>query len=79
MSWLSSRWISLASSPRRLDWSISRNTTTNYVGTTNNVPLILRGNNTERIRTETAETVINEDTQNYDFKIKRTWETEMFL
>lgn len=81
--WEGTRWISLAGSPGGLDWSLSGNTgtnpLTNYVGTTDNVPLILRANSIERIRMGTAETVINEDAQNYDFRVEGTGETEMFF
>lgn len=81
--WDGTRWISLAGSPGGLDWSLSGNTgtnpATNYVGTTDNVPLILRANSIERIRMGTAETVINEDAQNYDFRVESVNETEMFL
>jgi hypothetical protein len=81
--WNGTRWISLAGSPGGLDWSLSGNTgtnpATNYVGTTDNVPLILRANSIERIRMGTAETVINEDAQNYDFRVEGTGETEMFF
>lgn len=81
--WEGARWISLAGSPGGLDWSLSGNTgtnpATNYVGTTDNVPLILRANSIERIRMGTAETVINEDAQNYNFRVEGTGETEMFF
>lgn len=81
--WEGARWISLAGSPGGLDWSLSGNTgtnpATNYVGTTDNVPLILRANSIERIRMGTAETVINEDAQNYDFRVEGTGEPEMFF
>lgn len=81
--WDGTRWISLAGSPGGLDWSLSGNTgtnpATNYVGTTDNVPLILRANSIERIRMGTAETVINEDAQNYDFRVEGTDEPEMFF
>lgn len=81
--WDGTRWISLAGSPGGLDWSLSGNTgtnpATNYVGTTDNVPLILRANSIERIRMGTAETVVNEDAQNYDFRVEGTGETEMFF
>lgn len=81
--WDGTRWVSLAGSPGGLDWSLSGNTgtnpATNYVGTTDNVPLILRANSIERIRMGTTETVINEDAQNYDFRVEGTGETEMFF
>lgn len=81
--WEGARWISLAGSPGGLDWSLSGNTgtnpATNYVGTTDNVPLILRANSIERIRMGTAETVINEDAQNYNFRVEGTGETQMFF
>ncbi|MFN7014977.1 MAG: hypothetical protein ACK4ON_11985, partial [Bacteroidia bacterium] len=81
--WDGTRWISLAGSPGGLDWSLSGNTgtnpATNYVGTTDNVPLILRANSIERIRMGTSETVINEDAQNYDFRVEGTGEPEMFF
>ncbi len=81
--WEGTKWISLAGSPGGLDWSLSGNTgtnpATNYVGTTDNVPLILRANSIERVRMGTAETVINEDAQNYDFRVEGTGEPEMFF
>lgn len=81
--WDGTRWISLAGSPGGLDWSLSGNTgtnpATNYVGTTDNVPLILRANSIERIRMGTSETVVNEDAQNYDFRVEGTGEPEMFF
>ena len=81
--WEGTKWISLAGSPGGLDWSLSGNTgtnpATNYVGTTDNVPLILRANSVERIRMGTAETVVNEDAQNYDFRVEGTGEPEMFF
>jgi len=81
--WEGTRWISLAGSPGGLDWSLSGNTgtnpATNYVGTTDNVPLILRANSIERIRMGTAETVINEAAQDYDFRVESLNETEMFF
>jgi hypothetical protein len=81
--WEGTRWISLAGSPGGLDWSLSGNTgtnpATNYVGTTDNVPLILRANSIERIRMGTVETVVNEAAQNYDFRVEGTAETEMFF
>jgi hypothetical protein len=81
--WDGTRWISLAGSPGGLDWSLSGNTgtnpATNYVGTTDNVPLILRANSIERIRMGTAETVVNEAAQNYDFRVEGTSEPEMFF
>lgn len=81
--WDGTRWISLAGSPGGLDWSLSGNTgtnpATNYVGTTDNVPLILRANSIERIRMGTTETVVNEDAQDYDFRVEGTGEPEMFF
>lgn len=81
--WEGTRWISLAGSPGGLDWSLSGNTgtnpATNYVGTTDNVPLILRANSIERIRMGTAETVVNEDAQNYNFRVEGTGEPQMFF
>lgn len=81
--WDGARWISLAGSPGGLDWSLSGNTgtnpATNYVGTTDNVPLILRANSIERIRMGTTETVVNEDSQNYDFRVEGIGEPEMFF
>lgn len=81
--WDGTRWISLAGSPGGLDWSLSGNTgtnpATNYVGTTDNVPLILRANSIERIRMGTAETVVNEDAQNYNFRVEGTGAPEMFF
>ncbi|CAM4407712.1 hypothetical protein [Flavobacterium terrigena] len=80
--WEGSKWISLAGSPGGLDWSLSGNTgtnpATNYVGTTDNVPLILRANSIERIRMGTTETVVNEDAQNYNFRVEGTGESQMF-
>ncbi|SEP80378.1 hypothetical protein SAMN05444005_102346 [Flavobacterium urocaniciphilum] len=81
--WDGTKWISLAGSPGGLDWSLSGNTgtnpATNYVGTTDNVPLILRANSIERIRMGTTETVVNEDAQNYNFRVEGTGESQMFF
>lgn len=81
--WDSTRWVAFAGSPGGFDWSLKGNSGTNngtdFLGTTDPEPLVIKVNNTERIRMGTAETVINEDAQNYDFRVEGTGETEMFF
>ena len=81
--WNGSRWVAFAGSPGGFDWSLKGNSGTNngtdFLGTTDPEPLVIKVNSTERIRMGTAETVINEDAQNYDFRVEGTGETEMFF
>ncbi|WP_375238971.1 hypothetical protein [Aurantibacter sp.] len=81
--WNGSRWIAFAGSPGGLDWALKGNSGTNngtdFLGTTDNEPLILKANSIERIRMGTSETVINEDAVNYDFRVEGTGESEMFF
>lgn len=52
--WNGARWVAFAGSPGGLDWSLTGNTgtapATNFIGTTDNVELRFRTNNTERLR-----------------------------
>ena len=81
--WNGTRWVAFAGSPGGFDWSLKGNSGTNngtdFLGTTDPEPLVIKVNNTERIRMGTSETVINEDAQNYDFRVEGTGETEMFF
>lgn len=81
--WNGSRWISFAGSPGGLDWSLQGNSGTNngtdFLGTTDAEPLVVKVNNIERIRMGTTETVVNEDAQNYDFRVEGTNETHMLF
>ena len=81
--WTGTRWVAFAGSPGGFDWSLKGNSGTNngtdFLGTTDTEPLVIKVNSTERIRMGTAETVINEDAQNYDFRVEGTGETEMFF
>ncbi|PSG90055.1 autotransporter outer membrane beta-barrel domain-containing protein [Aurantibacter aestuarii] len=81
--WNGVRWVAFAGSPGGFDWSLKGNSGTNngtdFLGTTDPEPLVIKVNNTERIRMGTAETVINEDAQNYDFRVEGTGEQEMFF
>jgi len=81
--WDGSRWVAFAGSPGGFDWSLKGNSGTNngtdFLGTTDPEPLVIKVNNTERIRMGTTETVINEDAQNYNFRVEGTGETEMFF
>lgn len=81
--WDGSRWVAFSGSPGGFDWSLKGNSGTNdgtdFLGTTDAEPLVIKVNSTERIRMGTAETVINEDAQNYDFRVEGTGETEMFF
>jgi len=81
--WDGVRWISFAGSPGGLDWSLKGNSGTNngtdFLGTTDAQPLVIKVNSIERIRMGTAETVVNEDAQNYNFRVEGVGETEMFF
>lgn len=81
--WNGSRWISFAGSPGGLDWTLKGNSGTNagtdYLGTNDVQDLVLKANNTERIRMGTTETVVNDNAQNYNFRVESTSETQMFF
>ena len=81
--WTGTRWVAFAGSPGGFDWSLKGNSGTNngtdFLGTTDPEPLVIKVNNTERIKMGTSETVINEDAQDYDFRVEGTGETELFF
>lgn len=81
--WNGTRWVAFAGSPGGFDWSLKGNSGTNngtdFLGTTDPEPLVIKVNSTERIRMGTSETVVNEDAQNYDFRVEGTGEPEMFF
>lgn len=81
--WDGSRWVAFAGSPGGFDWALKGNSGTNngtdFLGTTDPEPLVIKVNSIERMRMGTAETVVNEDAQNYDFRIEGVGETHMFF
>ncbi len=81
--WDGSRWVAFAGSPGGFDWALKGNSGTNngtdFLGTTDAEPLVVKVNNIERMRMGTTETVVNEDAQNYDFRVEGTGETHMFF
>lgn len=81
--WDGSRWVAFAGSPGGFDWALKGNSGTNngtdFLGTTDPEPLVIKVNSIERMRMGTAETVVNEDAQNYDFRVEGTGETHMFF
>lgn len=81
--WDGSRWVAFAGSPGGFDWALKGNSGTNngtdFLGTTDPEPLVVKVNSIERMRMGTSETVVNEDAQNYDFRVEGTGETEMFF
>ncbi len=80
--WNGTRWIAFAGSPGGLDWALKGNSGTNngtdFLGTTDAEPLVVKVNSIERMRMGTTETVINEDAQNYNFRVEGTGEPQMF-
>lgn len=81
--WDGTRWVAFAGSPGGFDWSLKGNSGTNngtdFLGTTDPEPLVVKVNSIERMRMGTTETVVNEDAQNYDFRVEGTGETHMFF
>jgi len=81
--WDGARWVAFAGSPGGFDWSLKGNSGTNngtdFLGTTDPEPLVVKVNSIERMRMGTTETVVNEDAQDYDFRVEGTGETEMFF
>ncbi|MFD0963543.1 hypothetical protein [Pseudofulvibacter geojedonensis] len=81
--WDGTRWVAFAGSPGGFDWALKGNSGTNngtdFLGTTDAEPLVVKVNNIERMRMGTTETVVNEDAQNYDFRVEGTGETHMFF
>lgn len=81
--WNGTRWVAFAGSPGGLDWSLKGNSGTNngtdFLGTTDAQPLVVKVNSIERMRMGTTETVVNEDAQNYNFRIESTVEPQMFF
>ena len=81
--WDGTRWVAFAGSPGGFDWALKGNSGTNngtdFLGTTDPEPLVVKVNSIERMRMGTTETVVNEDAQNYDFRVEGTNETNMFF
>lgn len=81
--WNGTRWVAFAGSPGGLDWALKGNSGTNngtdFLGTTDAEPLVVKVNNIERMRMGTTETVVNEDAQNYNFRVEGTGEPQMFF
>lgn len=81
--WDGSRWVAFAGSPGGFDWALKGNSGTNngtdFLGTTDPEPLVVKVNSIERMRMGTSETVVNEDAQNYNFRVEGTGETHMFF
>jgi hypothetical protein len=81
--WSGTRWISFAGSPGGLDWSLLGNAGTNagtdFLGTIDNQALVLKANSIERIRMGTTETAVNDNAQNYNFRVESTVEPQMFF
>jgi len=81
--WDGSRWVAFAGSPGGFDWALKGNSGTNngtdFLGTTDPEPLVVKVNSIERMRMGTTETVVNEDAQNYNFRVEGTGETHMFF
>lgn len=69
--WNGSKWVRLDG---ERDWKLVGNagTTagTNFIGTTDAQDVVIKANNIERARIGTTETVINEDSNDYDFRIE---------
>ena len=80
--WDGTRWIAFAGSPGGLDWTLKGNGGTNagtdFLGTTDAQDLVLKANSIERIRMGTAETVVNDNAQNYNFRVESINEQQMF-
>lgn len=81
--WDGSRWVAFAGSPGGFDWALKGNSGTNngtdFLGTTDPEPLVVKVNSIERMRMGTTETVVNEDAQNYDFRVEGVSETNLFF
>lgn len=81
--WDGSRWVAFAGSPGGFDWALKGNSGTNngtdFLGTTDPEPLVIKVNSIERMRMGTTETVVNEDAQNYNFRVEGVTETNLFF
>ncbi|NQY28435.1 MAG: hypothetical protein HRT69_03080 [Flavobacteriaceae bacterium] len=75
-------WIRLGGSVSA-DWSLTGNGSTtpgtNYVGTSDDVDLYISRNGTDQIRLTTTELVINENSDDRDFRIESNNNTALFL
>lgn len=65
------------------DWTITGNTgtnaTTNFIGTTDAVDVVMRSNNTEHFRVGQNEIAANDNSLDFDFRIESEDVREMFL
>ncbi|MBV1923887.1 MAG: tail fiber domain-containing protein [Flavobacteriaceae bacterium] len=65
------------------DWKTTGNASTtagtNFVGTTDDIDLVVKRNNIESIRFQAAETVVNEDNLDIDFRVETELESELFF
>jgi len=80
--WDGSQWIAMGGTNGK-DWALEGNagTTagTNFIGTTDAQDLILKVNSVEKIRVGATETVVNEDSNDYDFRVESNLEENLFL
>lgn len=76
-------WIRLGGGATSNDWTITGNAgtnpVTNFVGTTDAQDLVLRSNNTERLRLGTTEAVVNEGGNDNDFRVETDTDNDFFF
>ncbi|MCF6306538.1 MAG: hypothetical protein L3J09_01135 [Flavobacteriaceae bacterium] len=64
------KWILLASNDWKLTGNSGTTAGTNFIGTIDTQDVVIKANNIERARIGITETVINEDSNDYDFRIE---------
>jgi len=73
-------WVRLANNN---DWKLTGNAGTsagiNFIGTTDNQDVVIRANNIERVRVGTTETVVNEDSNSYNFRVESNNQPNMLF
>ena len=67
-------WIRLGAGSESDDWKTTGNSgtslVTHFIGTTDAQPVVLKANNIEKVRIDISETVINEDSNTYNFRVE---------
>ncbi len=64
------KWILIAGDDWKLTGNSGTTAGTNFIGTTDAQDVVIKANNTERGRVKTTETVINEDSNAYNFRVE---------
>ena len=69
-----SKWILINSSIPVNDWKINGNSntfsSTNFIGTTNAEDVVIKTNSLERFRASASETILNEDSEDVNFRVE---------